>query len=123
MGHSPDAYLFYGYTLSDDFELPDSASDTFLRDGEPVRIGFYGYKSSTPYVEITSTAARASDYGPEKVDLLGLIAALPDDAEDQLRAFATAHGLPQPGERIDPDSEYDDETASEVGWWLAAQYG
>jgi hypothetical protein len=121
MGHSPDAHLFYGYTLPDEYEVPESADGTYLDRSVPVRIGHYGYEHEGVYVEITATAAWASDYGTERVDLPGLIAALPDDADDQLRAFATEHGLPLPGQKA--DGEWSVETASDIGWWLAAAYG
>jgi hypothetical protein len=122
MGHSPDAYLFYGYNLPGGVEVPDTVADTFCSGRHEVRLGHSGYEFDADYLHWRDSERRADDYGVERVDLASLLADLPSDVDDRIRAFAAEHGLPLPGEKVDPDDEYQ-EPAGELGWWLAAHYG
>ncbi len=98
MSHSPSAHLFYGYHLPEDVKIPESAADTFCSDQVPVRIGHHGHEFGSSYVALTATDVDADWNGPEAVDLPRLVAELPADADEQIRAFASKHGLPAPGE-------------------------
>lgn len=120
MSTSTDAILFYGYYLPDEDEIPDEAADTYLNTAAPVQIGYHcSDSSSVPFVCWGSSRTVAARGYPESITPTNLT--VPAGVDEQIRAFATRHGLPLPGAPADPD--WPEDKASDLGWWLVSWWG